>query len=264
MFVSARLRVVALGLAVVAVLLAAAPAGAVTNGQPDGEGHPYVGLVLLPVDGGFFFCSGSLISPTIFVTAAHCFEEPGQTVYLTFDPEGAFGQTFEDFPNNLLTGQWFPDPAFCVGCAPGLPGFDTHDVAVVVLDAPVALDRYAALPTEGFVDELGKGTQVETVGYGLQVRPKKLTDELLTRYVGISNVSRSRGRVSAEFLKLSANPSQGKGGTCFGDSGGPNLLRGTDTILGINSFGTNRNCAGVSYSYRLDTADALGFIGSFL
>jgi hypothetical protein len=261
---SVRVRLVALALAVLAAFLAVAPAGAVLNGRPDGPGHPYVGLVLLPVEDGFFFCSGSLIDATHFVTAAHCFEEPGQQVYLTFDPQGIFGPDFDDFPTNLLTGHWFPDPDFCLGCAPGLPGFDTHDVAVVVLDEPVARDRYAQLPTAGLFETLGKGTQVESVGYGLQVRAKKLDDELLTRYVGVSDVSRSRGRISEEFLKLSANPAQGKGGICFGDSGGPNLLKGTDTILSVNSFVTNGNCAGVTYSYRIDTAAALDFIGSFL
>jgi hypothetical protein len=259
-----RRPLAALTLALLTLVLVVAPAGAIINGQPDGDGHPYVGLVLSPVEDGFFFCSGALISPTIFITAAHCFEEPGQQVYLTFDPQGAFGQTFEDFPERLLTGTWVPDPNFCIGCAPGLPGFDTHDVAVVVLDEPVFLDRYAELPTEGLVDTLTKGAQVESVGYGLQVREKKLTDELLTRYVGISTISRSHGRISEEFLKLSANPSQGKGGICFGDSGGPNLLRGTDTILSINSFVTNGNCAGVTYSYRIDTPEALAFIGQFL
>ncbi|HEY7034595.1 MAG TPA: trypsin-like serine protease [Thermomicrobiales bacterium] len=257
-----RRPVTALALAVVAVLLMVAPVGAILNGQPDGDGHPYVGVALLPVEGGIVFCSGSLIDATHFVTAAHCFEESGQQVLLTFDPLSIFSPKF---PGNLVTGRWFPDPNFCLGCAPGLPGFDTHDVAVIVLDAPVVLDRYAQLPTEGLVDTLGKGAQVDSVGYGLQVREKKLDDDqLLTRYVAVSNVSRSHGRISEEFLKLSANPSQGKGGTCFGDSGGPNLLRGTDTILGINSFGTNSNCAGVSYSYRIDTAAALQFIESFL
>jgi hypothetical protein len=237
----------------------------VLHGKPDGKGHPYVGVVLSPIEGdGFFFCSGALISPTIFVTAAHCFDEAGQLVYLSFDPKGYFGETFEDFPNRLLRGHWYPDPEFCLGCAPGLPGFDTHDVAVVVLDEPVAQDRCAQHPAEGLVDTLGKGAQVESVGYGDQVREKVLEDELLTRYVGISNISPSHGRISEEFLKLSANPAQGKGGTCFGDSGGPNLLKGTDTILSINSFLTNGNCAGVTYSFRIDTAEVLTFIGKFL
>jgi hypothetical protein len=251
----------ALAVTLLAVLLAA-PALAVTNGVPDGEGHPYVGMVIAPAEeGGFWVCSGAAISPTLFVTAAHCFAEPGQQVFVTFDPDGFFSETFE---TDLVSGTWYPDPAFCIGCAPGLPGFDTHDVAVVVLDAPVALDRYAQLPEQGMVDTLTRRSQVDSVGYGLQVREKAFTDEAFTRYVGLSNVSRSRGPVADEFLKLSANPAQGKGGTCFGDSGGPNLLAGTDTILSVNSFVTNGNCAGVTYSFRIDTPEALTFIGQFL
>ena len=252
-----RRPLAALTLALLTVMLIAAPAGAIINGQPDGNRHPYVGLV---TDFNFV-CSGALISPTIFITAAHCFETSGQEVFITFNPDGVFSETFEQ---DLVTGHWYPDPAFCIGCASGLPGFDTHDVAVVVLDAPVELSRYANLPYEGQVDDLTKGSQVESVGYGIQVREKQLDDELFTRYRAVSNISRSRGRISEEFLKLSANPSQGKGGTCFGDSGGPNLLRGTDTILSINSFVTNGNCAGVTYSYRIDTPEALAFIGQFL
>ena len=51
-----------------------------------------------------------------------------------------------------------------------------------------------------------------------------------------------------------------KGGTCFGDSGGPNLLGGTNIVLGVNSFVANGICAGNTYSYRVDTAQALNWI----
>ena len=248
---------VALGM-LLAGLVAPAPAGAIINGQPDGDAHPYVGLV---TDFNFV-CSGTAISPTVFVTAAHCFDVPGTQVFVTFNPEGVFSETFE---TDLVAGTWYPDPAFCIGCAGGLVGFDTHDVAVVVLDAPIGLPRYAQLPSLGLVDALAKGTGVTSVGYGIQVRLKVLEDELFTRYVGTSILSPTKAeKISREFLRLSANPAQGKGGTCFGDSGGPNLLGGTDTILSINSFVTNGNCAGVTYSYRLDTAEALAFIGQFL
>jgi len=241
-----------------ALVLAAAPARAILNGAPDGNGHPYVGLVT-----NFnSVCSGAAISPTVFVTAAHCFDYAGEPVFVTFNPEGVFSETFEA---DLVTGIWYPDPAFCIGCAPGLPGFDTHDLAVVVFDQPVDLPYFAQLPWQYQADALPKKSQVTSVGYGIQAREKKLQPgELFTRYAGVSTISPANGRLSAEFLKLSANPGQGRGGICFGDSGGPNLLAGTDTILSINSFVTNGNCAGVTYSYRLDTPEALGFIGGFL
>ena len=69
---------------------------------------------------------------------------------------------------------------------------------------------------------------------------------------------------SDEFIRLSANPAQGKGGSCFGDSGGPDLLGGTNTVLAVNSYVTNANCKGVTYSNRIDTAEVLAWINSFL
>jgi secreted trypsin-like serine protease len=65
-------------------------------------------------------------------------------------------------------------------------------------------------------------------------------------------------------LCITANPAQGKGGFCFGDSGGPNLLGDTNTILAITSYGADPICAGVGYSNRIDTEYALEFINSFL
>ena len=69
-------------------LFAAAPAGAITDGAPDGHGHPNVGgLVASTVysDGTWIYCSGTLISPTVFLTAAHCAE--GDQVSVTFDAD---------------------------------------------------------------------------------------------------------------------------------------------------------------------------------
>jgi hypothetical protein len=60
------------------------------------------------------------------------------------------------------------------------------------------------------------------------------------------------------------NPGGGSGGTCFGDSGGPDLLGDTDIVLGVNSYVTNVNCAGVGYSFRIDTPEVLAWINSFL
>ena len=248
-------------LALVLVLsLALAGTGlAISNGQPDGDNHPYVGIALGPATGGgYWVCSAAAISPTVVVTAAHCFEGPD--VVVSFDEVPTF---FENF----VGGTWTPDPDWCNGCGGGLPGFDSHDVAVIVLDEPVSAPRYAQLPTEGLVDTLGMNTSVDLVGYGVQFDkgggPRIPYDGAFTRYYAPTLLIASNFVHSDEYIKLTANPAQGKGGTCFGDSGGPDLLGGTDIILAVNSYVTNGNCAGVTYSNRIDTY-ALDFINSFM
>jgi hypothetical protein len=69
---------------------------------------------------------------------------------------------------------------------------------------------------------------------------------------------------SDQFIKTALNPGGGSGGTCFGDSGGPDLLRDTNTVLAVNSYVTNSNCGGVGYSFRIDTPAVLEWINGFL
>ena len=71
-------------------------------------------------------------------------------------------------------------------------------------------------------------------------------------------------RHSDEFIRFSLNPGGGSGGTCFGDSGGPDLLGGTDTVLAVNSYVTNVNCSGVGYSQRVDVPEVLEWIENYL
>lgn len=259
-YLSKRLTSVGLCLTMTVGILLLWPltrAKAIINGQPDTSNlYPYVGLVT----DGSFVCSGAAISPTLFVTAAHCFSTPGGPVSVTFDQQGLFAQN-----PAFATGTWHPDPDFCIGCGPGLPGFDQHDVAVVVFDQPVSLPRYAQLPTLGLAGAQPMRTAVKIVGYGIQDRLRRLDpDELFTRYFARSRLIQSNHSFGDEFLKLSANPSQGQGGVCFGDSGGPVILGNTDIVLANNSFVTNDNCAGVTYHYRIDTPEALTFINQFL
>jgi hypothetical protein len=67
---------------------------------------------------------------------------------------------------------------------------------------------------------------------------------------------------SEEFIKVALNASQGTGGTCFGDSGGPILLPNTRTVLAVNSYVTNYNCSGVGYSSRVDIPAVITWINS--
>lgn len=241
-----------------AVLIAATtPVMTVTNGRPDGNRHPYVGIALQPAPGGgFFVCSGSFISPTRFLTAAHCFD-PSTVVFVSASTQQ---------PLAAVPGTVHNDPDWCIACTNGTQGFDTHDVAVIALQGPVTLAAYAQLPEPGLVDALAMRTPVDIVGYGVQgfVRGDGPPQEIFTavRFFAPSELIQSNNRASDEFIKLTANPSQGTGGICFGDSGGPNLLGGTNIVLAVNSFVTNSNCTGVTYSQRVDLPDILAFINS--
>ena len=144
-------------------------------------------------------------------------------------------------------------------------------MGVVVLSEPVpvgVVGEYAALPAAGFVDTLKNKTDVDFVGYGVQ---EELRGGGPPYWVGLKNRLYAPSQMvsgkfvhSAEFMRLSLNASQDKGGTCFGDSGGPDLEGGTDTILAVNSYVTNYNCAGVGYSSRVDIPEILGWIDGFM
>jgi hypothetical protein len=112
------------------------------------------------------------------------------------------------------------------------------------------------------------GTEITLVGYGVSVELRGHGQPVWTgprtRMFAPTLLVASEDRISNEYIKLTANPAQGKGGTCFGDSGGPDFIAGTRTFLAVNSFVTNGNCAGVTYSNRIDTDYALSFINSFL
>jgi hypothetical protein len=246
----------------IAAFLAAVPVMTVTNGHPDGNGHPYVGVAIQFIPGTLnaFVCSGSALSATRFLTAAHCFD-PSLPVFVSYKSGPPF-----NFATDFTQGTFHPHPDWCMGCGPGLPGFDTHDVAVILLNAPRDPGAFAALPTVGLVDTLPMNTAVDVVGYGVQGfvrgggRPGQVF--LFTRYVALTELVQSNNVQSVEFIKLTANPSQGTGGICFGDSGGPDLLGGTNIVLAVNSYVTNGNCAGVTYSNRVDLQEVLDFINS--
>ncbi|HET7009743.1 MAG TPA: hypothetical protein VFI11_03115 [Anaerolineales bacterium] len=283
-------------LTVVAALLAlvVVPVAAITNGTPDGTDHPYVGLVVFHDEDGvpLWRCSGALLSETVFLTAGHCVEPPAAAAVLWFDPgyptpiprgnlpttPGTSCAGYTGYPcTGDATGVPHVNPDYCASpCGNGLPGFALRDVGVVTLDSPVVMPEYAELPQAGLVDTLENKTGVDFVGYGVQDQlqiPGSLLPKpppfyrwagLRTRYYAPSELVSGNFVHSSEFIKLALNPGGGSGGLCFGDSGGPDLLGSTDTVLAVNSYVTSYNCTGVGYSSRVDIPDVLSWIQSFM
>ncbi len=225
----------------VAALAAAAPVFAITGGSLDGNAHPGVGLLVADLGNGPEpDCSGSLVSPTVFVTAAHCTGNlASDRVWVSFDPQYVAGAS------TLLSGTAHTDPQW------GLVKSDSHDLAVVVLDSPVrGVDPYA-LPKAAALEASGVASQAFTnVGYGYADRT--FTFDGYRRWSTSSFTS-----VKPTELRLADKP----GGVCFGDSGGPRLLG--NIVVAVTSTG-NKNCTGQSISYRLDTPSARAFLSSFV
>lgn len=227
----------------------AGSASAVLNGSFDGTAHPYVGIVT----DGSMSCSGFLVGPRTFVTAGHCFAD-GAAVRGTNDAAPT---------KATWTGVSHLDPSYCCG----IDNPQTHDVAVVVLDQAQP-GPYAALAPLGAAQSLGKKSSLTLVGYGVQdfsrggSKPQPLATFLrTTATVTLGNAGND---VSSEFFKLASSGGGNKPGACFGDSGGPDLVPGTNVAVGLTSYGSNAMCSGPSYAYRLDTPAAQQFVSSFL
>jgi Trypsin len=241
----------------VAVTVAfAAPAGAITYGVPDGTGHPEVGALLAPhaySDGTWETCTGTLISPTVFLTAAHC-DQGVSRVAVTFEPsyDPATGKTY--------WGTWHADPSFNQAQS------DPHDVAVVVLDKAVKGITPARLPQAGSLDGLALGAGITAVGYGAQ--SVSIDHGPTFHYADIRYVAEGGlEALNPSWLRASMNPALGDGGTCYGDSGGPNFLgAGADetTIVAATTITGDFMCRATNVDYRMDTPSARAFLGQYV
>jgi hypothetical protein len=241
-------------------------ASAITYGELDGEGHPYVGLMVAQTANGapLWRCSGTLLSPTLFLTAGHCTEAPADHVEIWFDADVESGIPANGYPfTGNVGGTPYTHPQYDPNA------FYLYDLGVVVLDEPVYKNAYGALPKLNELDKLARrrGLQDVTftaVGYGLQrINPVFVEAErvrmLATPHLVQINAPGFTGDYS---LLLSNNASTG--GTCFGDSGGPNFIGDSNVVGGVTSFGLNGTCGGTGGVYRVDRADDLDWLyGSF-
>jgi len=267
-FLRARLLLVTAATVVGLVAMSVGPVTAVTDGQLDGNGHPYVGLMVAQDEelNPLWRCSGTLISPTLFLTAGHCTEAPAAHVEIWFDADVQSGIPGNGYPNSGdVGGTPFTHPQYNPNA------FYLFDLGMVVLDDPVVMGTYGALPQEDQLDGLKtrrghKDLTFTAVGYGLQ---KAFPDaaawkEVAQRIRMVAHpklIQINTGFTGDGSLLLSNNTNTG--GTCFGDSGGPNFIGTSNVVAGVTSFGLNSTCGGTGGVYRVDRADDLDWIATF-
>jgi secreted trypsin-like serine protease len=287
MRLSRRLRTLALAGATVGAMLtvAVAPAAAITDGALDGNGHPYVALMVAKdADGNpLWRCSGTLLAPTVYLTAGHCTEAPAASaeIFLASGPIN----TDAKYVSKGNGGSGCDDPAVtgypCHGDRAGSvqthpdynpDAFFVRDAGVVLLSEGVSLSKYGALPSLDQFDAFkGKGrvknVTFTAVGYGLQ---QAFPDASSWKDVAIKVrmvshpklVQINNGQVGDFSMQLSNNTNTG--GTCFGDSGGPNFLGSSNVVAGVTSYGKNWTCGGSGGVFRMDRSWSLDWINGFL
>lgn len=211
----------------------------------------------------------------------------GTDVWVTFDETDVLAgwPARADYPTEEALYEarsaWLDaNPDYLTGTAVPHPSYDdfsgfptTFDVGVVELDESAPVTTFGELAPLGTAETLAGDTGrnrnnalVENVGYGVQsVQPHPM--EVESRYKSTSRIVEVNGHTAtAGNLHTLNNPSAvgGRGGTCFGDSGGPVFVNNTNQVIAVVSFGYSATCHGADYSWRVDTVDSYDFLQPFL
>jgi hypothetical protein len=268
------------------------PVFGITNNWVEDNEHPFVGLAVFYDSNGDFLwrCSGSLISPTKFLTAGHCADTAGGAVTARVYFQQNAGAHY-DPATQVDPVSGYPDY-----CAPGTLGVvcatvgagkihnygfadfagfpNTHDAGLLILDQPISVSEYGQLPAAGELDSLGtargkKDTVFTVSGYGLSYSSQEHSAvpsiSFRVRLMANSTLVNLNSAETAGYNLQTQGNGNGRGGTCSGDSGGPVFLGGTTSnlIVAVTSFGLNALCRGTDFGYRVDRTDVLNWIRSY-
>lgn len=256
-------KIIVIALLAMLAMLVVGPASAITFGEPDGNRHPNVGLTLTDLSGDgtlWLGCSGTLISPTVFLTAGHCtsfFSRLGPTkTWITFDSE-----------YDPQTSQLIPAAGFATH-----PGYDPNtafnDVGVVILAVAIQGATPGVLPPENLLDQMKAADTLKDqtfviVGYGATADFKGNPPALARDGVRRFSTPPYSGLMQNWLHLLGNNDTTGEGSVCFGDSGAPHFLGDSNMIVSIGSL-VDTFCRTLDMSQRVDTPSVRAFLDDYV
>jgi len=248
-------------LAVIGLMALGPPASAITWGTIDTT-HPNVGAILIVRSDGSVgeFCSGTLVSARVFLTAGHCtdaltaFAIPASRLRISFAPN-----LFAEGAVRLAVSGYQSHPDYNWG-----PTSNPHDLGVIILEDAVEGVTFGVPASVGYLDDLAAAGGIKratfiNVGYGDN------QDFVVT---GDRQISTSSFRnLHDAWLYMSQNIHHGDGGTCFGDSGGPTFFvdpsSHAEYIVAVTSWGDSV-CKSTNNNYRVDLESSRSFIDDMI
>ncbi len=210
--------------------LAASPVSAVVNGSPAAANSNPWQVALL--EGGEHICGGSVVSPTVVVTAAHCTQDVGSLQVLA----GARALNSTEGQTRQVVN---------ITVHPNYRG-EGSDIAKLTLAQPLQLGGAVQAIELASSADIANATEARVSGWGSTSENDQAgSQQLLEATVPLvddDTCNRQLGGIEA----LTETCAGGTGtDSCYGDSGGPLVVTGTDgapKLAGVVSWGSE--CGG--------------------